>query len=182
MKTVHYVTGNRDKFREVQYILAEYDLVQVDLDIDEIQSFDIYEIARKKAQSAYCQVGKPVIVEDVGFYIDAIGGFPGPFIKFVEQTMGEAGTIELLGGRSNRLAHIKVVVVYYDGSEFITAESETKGNLTWEVREGEGFGFDHTFIPEWSDLTYSEMGLEKKSENSHRTRALNSLMKKLSKA
>jgi XTP/dITP diphosphohydrolase len=44
---------------------------------------DILEIVKKKAEDAYYALGKPVMVEDTGFFIEAHQGFPGPFIKYI---------------------------------------------------------------------------------------------------
>lgn len=44
---------------------------------------DITLIVEDKARRAFETVGRPVIVEDTGLFIDALGGFPGPFVKHV---------------------------------------------------------------------------------------------------
>jgi len=180
MKTIYFVTGNENKYREVKNIIGDsFDLQRVDVDTVEIQSASLMEISKAKAKSAYEQTGKPVVVEDVGFYIKALNGFPGPFIKFVEKSMGNGGTIELLGDRENRKAYVRVLALYHDGKEFIVGEGIVNGELTREVREGEGWGFDHTFIPEGHDKTFSEMGLEEKNKISHRKLAFEDLVRKL---
>jgi inosine/xanthosine triphosphate pyrophosphatase family protein len=66
---VTFVTGNANKakyFSELIGMPISYHSV----DIHEIQSLDLKEIARHKARLAYEQLKKPVLVEDVSLTIN----------------------------------------------------------------------------------------------------------------
>ena len=85
--TLHYLTGNRFKFHVAQQALLGTELVleQNRLAVPEIQSNSVRDIAEFSAQWASTQLDHPFIVTDAGFYIDALNGFPGPFVKYVNQ-------------------------------------------------------------------------------------------------
>ena len=179
MKTLYFVTSNDNKFEEAQMALPGINLERIDIDIDEIQSDDIVQIAKAKAQAAYLSCGKPVLVEDSGFYIDALGGFPGPLVKFVEKAMGMDGILRLLGDDKNRAAQARAVVVYYDGEETLIGVGELEGIISHTIKGDSGFFFDYFFIPNGYKKTCAELGLELKTTFSHRTRAFKDLLDKL---
>ena len=88
------VTGNPGKAAEVAAFFG--DLVEVDhvaLEIPEIRSNDIAEIARGKARYAFDQLKIPLLVDDTGFFIDALGGFPGPYAAYVLNSIGNTGIL-----------------------------------------------------------------------------------------
>ncbi|MGH9954800.1 MAG: non-canonical purine NTP pyrophosphatase, partial [Nitrososphaeraceae archaeon] len=85
METITFVSTNQNKFFEVQLILSTQN-VSVEfakISLVEIQSDSLEEIAREKAKTAFAEVGRQVIVEDDGLFIDSLGGFPGSYSSFV---------------------------------------------------------------------------------------------------
>lgn len=53
-----------------------------DLDLDELQSEMPEKIAAAKCRLAARAVGGPVLVDDTSLCFDALGGLPGPYIKW----------------------------------------------------------------------------------------------------
>ena len=147
-KKIVLVSGNLNKVNEFKEILKDsFEVENMKLDIDEIQSMSLKEICEFKAKEAYKIVKKPLLVEDTGFFIDELNGLPGPFIKFFEENLGKGASIKLLGNSTNRSAKQVCAICYYDGKELIFEEAEMNGIVSNEVKEGEGFGFDFCFIP-----------------------------------
>lgn len=60
------------------------------IDLPEFQG-SIDEIAIKKCQTAAAEVKGPVIVEDTALEFKALGGMPGPYIKWFLQSLGVDG-------------------------------------------------------------------------------------------
>jgi len=178
MKEITLVTGNPNKLEEFREILPELAFESVALDLEEIQSLSLEEIAEKKAHAAYAQLQKPIVVEDVGFFLEHWNGLPGPFIKYFEQAFPKESLIKLLGNAENRRGYAKAVIAYYDGETLIMAEGVEYGTVTTETKAGDGFGFDFQFIPEGHSKTFSEMGLVEKSKRSHRRRAVDAFKEK----
>lgn len=156
----------------------DIDLKSVDIDIDEIQSLDNELIIKDKARRAYEHVGKPVIVEDVSAGLDGLGGLPGPFIKYFEQTLGQDALYQV-APRDNQRATITITLALYDGREFILAEGKVMGYVV-ASRGDNGFGFDHCFVPDGQTKTYAEMTPAEKDSISHRSMAIKQLVTKLS--
>lgn len=156
----------------MQSILAEHnilvDFAQVGL--VEIQSDSLDEIAGEKAKSAYMQVNKPVIVEDDGFFIEALKGFPGQYSSHAFKTIGNEGILKLLAGSANRNASFRSLVAFYDGERLSISEGRVDGRISEKITEG-GWGYDPIFIPAGTDLTFAQLN-ENKNRYSHRKKAL----------
>ncbi|MFH0955221.1 MAG: non-canonical purine NTP pyrophosphatase [Candidatus Micrarchaeota archaeon] len=106
MKTVLFVTTRKLKFKIAQKHLAQFGirLKQVRLETPEIQDWNVRTIAAYSAKWAANRLKKPVLVQDSGLEICALNGFPGPFAKYAEQTLGTKGILKLLKGVKNRKA------------------------------------------------------------------------------
>lgn len=113
---ITFVTGNAGKFATAREHLASLgvELEQVTLDLDEIQSSSVHEVALHKAQQAFRALRRPVIIEDSGFSIDELNGFPGPSVKFVIKALGAEGIARLADQTATRQCHFQGVLVYID--------------------------------------------------------------------
>ena len=87
---IYFATTNQGKLHSLQkhFKNVNVDIEQCELDIIEPQADTVEEIAMSKALQAYKKLKKPVLVEDGGFIVDELNGFPGPYIKFVLKTLG----------------------------------------------------------------------------------------------
>lgn len=75
-----------------------YELTSTKVDLPEYQG-EIDHISREKCRAAAKHVHGPVIVEDTSLCFNALGGLPGPYIKwFLEKLMPE-GLYKLLAGK-----------------------------------------------------------------------------------
>lgn len=113
---ITFVTGNAGKFATAREHMASLgvELEQVALDLDEIQSSSVQEVALHKAQQAFRALRRPIIIEDSGFYIDELNGFPGPSVKFVIKSLGAEGIARLADQTATRKCHFQSVLVYID--------------------------------------------------------------------
>ena len=60
-------------------------------------------------------MGRKVIVEDDGLFVDSLSGFPGPYSSFVFKTIGNDGILKLLAGSTKRSAYFLSLIAFYDG-------------------------------------------------------------------
>src|SRR5215211_9509372 len=183
MKAI-FVTTNEHKRREVQEILG-FDLEWVDLDLPEIQAIEPAEVAAEKVRAA-CQAlgapGLPVLVEDSGLLVDAWDGFPGALTKWLMQSVGNEGLLRMLGSGEDRSARAVCVVALAEADGTVrTFRGEVPGTVAQRPRGTGGFGYDPVFVPEWSSMTYAEMG-EGKNADSHRARAFRAVREWLKEA
>jgi XTP/dITP diphosphohydrolase len=165
------VTGNANKAREVAALFGGLlEVAHVTLDLPEHRSEDVGEIAAGKARFAYGQLRTPLIVDDTGFSIDALNGFPGPYAAYVQQSIGNAGILKLMEGRTDRAARFTTAIAYADENGVRVFLGILNGRITYEPRGTGGFGYDPVF--EIGETTLAEIPLEEKSRMSHRARAL----------
>ncbi len=178
MKRIYLVTGNAGKLKEWQRMFpAGYNLQSADIDLDEIQTLNLEEIIKDKAQKAYDIVGQPVIVEDVSASLDELNGLPGPFIKYFEQALGSDALHQIARGE-NKEATVTVVVDCYDGANHVIARADIHGHVV-SARGANGFGFDTCFMPDGYNKTFAEMTPAEKDMISHRSQAIKKLVIKL---
>lgn len=174
---INLVTGSDHKLREWQRLFPEHiALARVNLDLDEIQSLDNRQIVEHKVKQAYQLVKKPVLVEDVSAGIDALGGLPGPFIKFFEKQLGNDALYQLAS--TGAPATIICTIGYYDGVQLVIGQGVLHGSVV-AARGKEGFGFDSVFVPNGQQQTFAEMGSDKKDSLSHRALAIKDMIPKL---
>jgi XTP/dITP diphosphohydrolase len=171
---VRYVTSNDGKVREAREYLGEVE--RSTYDYTEIQSDSLSEIAAHGAREAHDALGVPVVTDDAGLFVRALGGFPGPYSSYVENTVGVDRVWSLVEAESNRRGSFQVALAYADDR---TREHEPNGVQVFEGRvdgtlvapRGDGgFGYDPVF--EFDGTTLAEMDSKEKNAISHRGRAL----------
>lgn len=131
-----FITTNAGKVATCQGKVnsEKFEIVQHAMDLPEIQSSQVREIAIAKAQHAYQEIQKPLIVQDSGFCIPALNNFPGPYVKFVWDMIGSAGVLKLMDGVEDRRAFFDMCLVYIDESGYQVFENvQEGGRLTTEI-------------------------------------------------
>lgn len=171
MDKIYFATGNQEKVKEAQAILG-IPIEIADIETDEVQSMNLEYVARKKAEEAYKILGKPVLVDDVGFYINAWNGFPGPLIKFLDKAVGNKGILRMLKEEENRKVKIQSAIGYHDGNAVRVFIGEISARIGFEEKGQEGWGFDPIVIRDGEEKTIAEMGFEHKNKVSHRAKSL----------
>ncbi|MDO8487334.1 MAG: non-canonical purine NTP pyrophosphatase [Candidatus Curtissbacteria bacterium] len=177
-KDLVVVTSNISKLAEINQILGTSHKVST-LDVPEIQSLNLNEVITAKAKTAYEKIKKPVLVTDVSLEIEALGGLPGPFVKFFLKTLGAEKTVSLIKGKNTK-TKVTDAIALYDGKSLKIFKGEVHGHLISKARGSHGFGFDFVFVPDGYEKTYSEMSPTEKNKISHRALALKKLKKYLS--
>lgn len=128
---LYYITSNKEKIRVASKFLFPLHVAVegISLELIEIQSDDIGEIARDKAQQAFSAINKPLFVNDAGWYISALNGFPGPFMKYVNQWLTAEDVLKMMSGHTNREIIFREVVCYVDKDQLKSFVSEIKGTV-----------------------------------------------------
>jgi len=177
MKKIYFATGNPNKVKELKIILSDVDnlsIEQITLPYPEIQG-TLEEVSVFGAKYVYKKINEPVIVEDSGFFVETLKGFPGTYSKYVQETIGNKGILKLLEGKDEdqRRAYFKSVIGYCDENGVKLFKGVVNGRVSHYIRSnGHGFAYDSIFIPEGEEKTFAEMDIKEKSKISHRKRAL----------
>jgi XTP/dITP diphosphohydrolase len=147
------------------------------MSIQEIQSESVHRIAEAKSTYAFKHLLRPVVIEDDGFYISSLNGFPGQYSSFVYKTLGNQGILKLMLNKVNRRAYFLSVIAYNDGHTLKMFSGKTRGMLSKVAAEG-GWGFDPVFVPKNTNKTYAELSrLNRKSFYSHRRKSIEKFSK-----
>lgn len=175
-KSIVFVTGNAKKLEEVVQILGEkfpFQLVAQKIDLPEYQG-EPDEISIQKCQEAARLIQGPVIVEDTCLCFNALGGLPGPYIKWFLEKIKPEGLHKLLAGFEDKSAYALCTFAYSSGRMEDPVQlfrGKTLGQIV-EPRGPRDFGWDPCFQPDGFDETYAELPKAVKNTISHRYRAL----------
>lgn len=88
MEKITFITGNPKKAEYLEKYLG-FPVAHKKVNLEEIQSLDLYEIVEHKVREAYKTIQSPVLVEDASLEFRALGRLPGTFIKFFLEEMSE---------------------------------------------------------------------------------------------
>ena len=166
MKTITFVTGNQFKFEIAQKVLESrgITLLREKIETPEIQSTNVAEIASFSAKWACEKLGKAVALTDAGYYIETLNGFPGPFIKYINQWLTAEDILRLMNGKTNRKVTVKGCLAYCEpGEEAVTFPSEVFGEISERAIKTEKTGstpINAIFIPNGYDKVESEISHE----------------------
>ncbi|KAJ3228711.1 hypothetical protein HDU78_009598 [Chytriomyces hyalinus] len=179
-RTITFVTGNANKLKEVQAILAScthLTLVNRKIDLPELQAASTAEVSTEKCKLAAEAVQGAVLVEDTSLCFNALNSLPGPYIKWFLEGVGHDGLNRMLDGFEDRSAYALCTFAYCEGpgKEVHIFEGKTDGSIV-KARGPLDFGWDPIFEPSGFSQTYAEMPKETKNTISHRARALEKVL------
>ncbi len=173
MRKIIFVTHNAHKVREAKDILSPLgiNVEKNNCGYPELQEDELESIASFGANFASDKLDSEVMVDDSGLFIEALGGFPGPYSAYVFDKLGNERILKLMEGEENRMAVFRCVIGYCrPGEEALVFSGEVAGEIAKESRGSAGFGYDPIF--EVGGLTFGEMEEDEKNRLSHRYRAL----------
>jgi XTP/dITP diphosphohydrolase len=188
--TLVVATRNRDKLREIQAILYGTE-VRV-LSMNDFPEFPevaetgatLAENAIKKAKEIFAATQLPSLADDTGLEVTALNGRPGVYSS---RYAGENATYSdnvrkllkemKLIPTPDRKAMFRTVMALVNGKHVFTVEGMQCGEILFEPRGNNGFGYDPVFWVAEHNQTFAEMPLELKNRISHRGRALAKIKK-----
>jgi non-canonical purine NTP pyrophosphatase (RdgB/HAM1 family) len=137
---ITFVTGNDEKWRSAGALLGPFgvELVRSRMDLPEIQSLSVEEVAAAAAELACAKLGGPVMVTDAGYSFVGLGGFPGPFVKFVNQMLTAEDVVRLMAGVEDRRVEIREALAYCEPGGvvkvFTSVQKATVANVVGQGR------------------------------------------------
>jgi XTP/dITP diphosphohydrolase len=188
-ETIYFITGNNSKFNEIQNLFQKedisYELKRNTIKTTEVQASSIKEVAIFKLNSVRGKVNSSFFIEDAGFFVDKpLNGFPGVYSKYVLNTIGNKGILNLIKDYSDTKAHFEAVIALFfqPFNETLIFEGVVEGKVAKNIRGRGGFGFDPIFIPEeFPKRTFAELTTAEKNLVSHRGKAWNKMFEFLKK-
>ena len=185
-------SNNKNKLKELKEKLSKFDIEVIsqkeagfDIEVDETGT-TFEENAILKAEAIYNEIRKPVLADDSGLEIDALGGQPGIYShRFAgenatdEDRINKVLTLMKDVEEEKRTARFKCVGCYIDeNGEKHIFEGCAEGKISNEPYGQNGFGYDPIFICELGK-SFAEISREEKNKISHRGRMTDKFVKYL---
>lgn len=188
MTKIVMATNNAGKLREATEILAPLGIEVIsqkaagaDCEPEENGS-TFAENAMIKAKAVYDIVKMPVLADDSGLCVDALGGRPGVYsARYAPKGMECETLLKEMADipAENRSASFQCVIAYIDGRRQFTVSGRCDGSIGYEKRGTNGFGYDPVFMR--GSQSMAEMTAEEKNKISHRGNAMKKLCEMLEK-
>lgn len=194
---LYLASGNRHKQKEMQEILPDFEILipadeNIEFDPDETGT-TFYENSMIKAKALWNLVHAPVIADDSGICVDALGGVPGiytsryagpeypqgrPDGKKISQDEQNKFLIQQLNSTKSEdrsCRYVCSIVLLLSPDRFYIAQETFEGKLIDSIENQAGtggFGYDPiVFLPEYGK-TVAEISAEEKNKISHRGKAV----------
>ncbi|MEO6546914.1 MAG: RdgB/HAM1 family non-canonical purine NTP pyrophosphatase [Ferruginibacter sp.] len=187
MDTLIFATNNQHKVEEVRDVLRnQFDIITLNeagilIDIPEPHN-TLEENASEKSSVIHTLTQKNCFSEDSGLEVFALNGAPG--VKSAryagEPPSVSANVRKLLMNMENvrnRQAQFRTIISLIIDTKEFQFEGICEGEIIFEERGKNGFGYDPVFVPQGSQKTFAEMDLKEKSNFSHRKKAMDKLIK-----
>lgn len=189
-------TGNQGKVKEMSELLNSFSievLPQSKFNVPDVPETGttFVENAIIKARHAAKLTGLPAIADDSGLEVDFLNGQPGIYsARYAGELATDQDNIDKLLNKleginpEQRKARFQCVLVYLrhelDPTPII-CQGTWEGSITETVEGENGFGYDPVFWVESEQSTSAQLNKQRKSELSHRGKALTQLVALLQK-
>jgi XTP/dITP diphosphohydrolase len=187
-------TRNPGKLREFRTLLAPagwqvigLSEAAIERDVAETGS-SFAENARLKALGYSAETELPVLGDDSGLEVFALGGKPGVrSARYAGPAASDSDRVrkllqELKLHPRNREARFLCALAMAQRGEILCeTEGECRGEIAAAPRGTLGFGYDPVFLVSEMGLTFAELEEEEKNRISHRARAVAALLAQLSR-
>lgn len=165
MLIINFVTTNSRKFAVAQHFFSEAGMLdkvtlrQYDQETPEIQANSVEDVARHSAEWAGKQLGQAVVVADAGLEIRALKGFPGPYMKYLNDTLTPQDMLVLMEDKTSRKADFVDALAYYDPHTNVSGvfKSITPGSIATEVSTTDGSTVDRLFVPDGWEVPLADL-------------------------
>lgn len=178
---ISFVTWNIHKLQEIQSLLSDFEIVQLDINLPEIQSLDPKKVVEHKLREAMKYTDGAVMVDDTSWFLDWLNGFPGPLLKRMIDGVTPQGIYTILQHNWNLKAKLSTYIAYADDNhQTINYFEASIHGIVVAPRGEHRFGSEAIFQPNGYDKTLAEMSMTEKNSLSMRSQAAKQLKEFLS--
>lgn len=180
MKELILASNNAHKVEEIKSILEDYSILTLkDINyteeiVEDGTTFE--ENALIKARTICKYSGKTAISDDSGLSVDLLDGRPGVYSARYSKEQTDEKNIEKvlleLNGQKSKAKFVSVIALVKPNGTELTFRGECHGEIIFEKRGTNGFGYDPIFYVPSLDKTFAELSAEQKNSISHRKQSL----------
>ena len=195
MRQILIATANQGKAREFQEMIGQSwqvhtlkDLATVPEIVEDGDTFEANALIKATALAPFFP--GPILADDSGLEVDALGGAPGVYSA---RYAGEHGNDA--ANNSKLLKELEAIPDTHRGAQFHcvlawveegrvrgTFNGICRGSILRETRGKKGFGYDPLFVPEGGlNLSMAELEPEQKHALSHRGKAMRKAVEELNR-
>lgn len=182
MKEIILATYNEHKRKELSAIFGDRIILKSLRDINfntEIieDGVTFIENSLIKCKAVYERTKLPVLADDSGLCVDALDGRPGIYsARYGGEGLTDVDRYEKLleeipEGADRSAAFVCALVLFINPNRIYVIQEEVTGEITFEPRGENGFGYDPVFYLPQFKKTAAELTNEEKNEISHRGKA-----------
>ena len=197
MKKIVLASNNPGKVREINQLLHDLDIevvAQSDFGVPEVEETGLtfVENAILKARNAAHHTGLPALADDSGIEVDALNGAPGIYsARYAGAGASDADNLDKLvksinaldnAPRQARFQCLMVLMKHENDPTPLICQGTWEGEIVDTPQGDNGFGYDPIFYVPSENCTSAQLPPEKKNALSHRGKALQCLLDKLSKS
>jgi len=147
-KEITFLTGNQDKINSAREVFKNYPELTLNIqqiEIPEIQSMDVKEVAEYFVKCACKRLKVPVFKVDCGYYFQGLNGFPGALVKYLNISISSKDLIALLNGKSKKVTVRECLSYCEPGSDPISFIAELEAVISAKP-EGKGNAIDRLIV------------------------------------
>ena len=180
MKELILASNNAHKVEEIKSILEDYSILTLkDINyteeiVEDGTTFE--ENALIKARTICKYSGKTAISDDSGLSVDLLDGRPGVYSARYSKEQTDEKNIEKvlleLNEQKSKAKFVSVIALVKPNGTELTFRGECHGEIIFEKRGTNGFGYDPIFYVPSLDKTFAELSANQKNSISHRKQSL----------
>ena len=187
MKELILASNNAHKVEEIKSILDDYKILTLkdigyyeDI-IEDGTRFDVNALINSIIIAEYS--GKFSISDDSGLSVALLDGRPGVYSARYSAEQTDEKNIEKvlaeLDGEKSEAKFVSVIALVRPNGSEVTFRGECHGEIIFEKRGNNGFGYDPIFYVPSLEKTFAELTPEQKNSISHRKESLEKFSKYL---
>ena len=180
MKELILASNNAHKVEEIKSILEDYNILTLkDINyteeiVEDGSTFEENALIKARTISKYS--GKTAISDDSGLSVDLLDGRPCVYSARYSKEQTDEKNIEKvlleLNGQKSKAKFVSVIALVKPNGTELTFRGECHGEIIFEKRGTNGFGYNPIFYVPSLDKTFAELSAEQKNSISHRKQSL----------
>ena len=180
MKELILASNNAHKVEEIKSILEDYSILTLkDINyteeiVEDGTTFEENALIKDRTICKYS--GKTAISDDSGLSVELLDGRPGVYSARYSKEQTDEKNIEKvlleLNEQKSKAKFVSVIALVKPNGTELTFRGECHGEIIFEKRGTNGFGYDPIFYVPSLDKTFAELSAEQKNSISHRKQSL----------